>query len=128
MCLLDEVDSWDETRIVCKASSHRLENNPLRSNGSLGIVNGIEYAAQAMAAHGAILAGDQECPDAGFLASVRDVKWYRARLDDISSELVVSAERISGSETTVLYSFAVHGEGTLLMSGRASVILKVAVG
>jgi predicted hotdog family 3-hydroxylacyl-ACP dehydratase len=127
MCLLDEVDTWDETRIVCKANSHRLDNNPLRSNGSLGIVNGIEYAAQAMAVHGAILAGDQDNPNAGFLASIRDVKWCRARLDDISSELVISAERISGNEITVLYSFEVHGDGVLLMSGRASVILKVPV-
>jgi predicted hotdog family 3-hydroxylacyl-ACP dehydratase len=128
MCLLEEIASWDETSIMCKANSHRLENNPLRSNGSLGIINGIEYAAQAMAAHGAILAGDHERPDAGFLASVRDVEWSRARLDDIKSYLVVSAERISGNEITVLYHFEVHGEGVLLMLGRASVILNIPVG
>ena len=58
MCLLDGVTQWSEAEIVCHATSHRDPGNPLRSvdrdvNG-LGITAGIEYAAQAMAVHGAI--------------------------------------------------------------------------
>ena len=39
-----------------RASSHRAADNPLRAHGRLGAACGIEYAAQAMAVHGALLA------------------------------------------------------------------------
>ena len=56
MCLLDYVEAWDRERIRCRASSHRAADNPLRAYGRLGAACGIEYAAQAMAVHGALLA------------------------------------------------------------------------
>lgn len=123
MCLLDRVESWTETRIVCRASSHLSADNPLRHEGCLGIANGLEYAAQAMAVHGALLAGDDKRPAAGFLTSVRGAQWHRQRLDDLEGELTVSAERLSGNESTILYEFSLHCAGTLLLSGRASVML-----
>jgi len=126
MCLLDAVESWNDTEIVCRASSHRLANNPLRAERSLGIANGIEYAAQTMAVHGALLASDA-APAAGFLTSVRDVHWQRARLDDVAGDLTVRAERISGNEVNVLYRFSVHAEGVILLCGRASVMLDAAI-
>src|SRR6202012_731614 len=49
MCLLDEVQAWDDTRIRCVATSHRDPHNPLRARGRLATICGIEYAAQAMA-------------------------------------------------------------------------------
>ena len=122
MCLLDGVDFWNETEIICRAISHQTENNPLRAAGSLSITNGIEYAAQAMAVHGALLADSSETPSAGFLTSVRDVQWRRMRLDDIAGDLTVRAERISGNENNILYSFGIHAEGAVLISGRASVM------
>jgi len=124
MCLLDAVEVWSAAEIVCRASSHRLSDNPLRAAGSLGITAGIEYAAQAMAVHGALLAGADEAPAAGFLTSVRDVRWQRPRLDDVASDLTVRAERISGNEANILYRFRVDGDGVTLLSGRASVMLK----
>lgn len=123
MCLLDTIEFWNEVEIVCLASSHRLKDNPLRADGILGIANGIEYAAQCMAAHGALLANDDETASVGFLTSVRDVQWHRMRLDDIDSDLTVCAERISGNEVNILYRFGVHAEGITLLSGRASVML-----
>lgn len=123
MCLLDRVESWTGTAIECRATSHRAEDNPLRHDGSLGIANGIEYAAQAMAVHGALLAGGDARPAAGFLTSVRDVRWHRPRLDDLGGELVVRAERLSGNEVTILYQFSLHCGDLLLLSGRASVML-----
>ena len=122
MCLLDGVDFWNETEIICRAISHQTENNPLRAAGSLSITNGIEYAAQAMAVHGALLADSSETPSAGFLTSVRDVQWRRMRLDDIAGDLTVRAERISGNGNNLLYSFTIRAEDTVLMSGRASVM------
>src|SRR5256886_11224671 len=56
MGLLDEVLSWDATRIRCRSATRRSPDNPLRLHGRLGAACGIEYAAQAMAVHGALVA------------------------------------------------------------------------
>jgi predicted hotdog family 3-hydroxylacyl-ACP dehydratase len=124
MCLLDAVEQWNRDQIICSASSHRQADHPLRAHGRLGISAGIEYAAQAMAVHGALLCGDDETPAAGFLTSVREVQWQRARLDDVATDLCVRAERISGNGTTLLYGFSLHAQGAMLLRGRASVLLK----
>ncbi|OZA11509.1 MAG: 3-hydroxylacyl-ACP dehydratase, partial [Hydrogenophilales bacterium 17-62-8] len=96
MCLLDRVDSWDTQHIQCSASSHRAPDNPLRAHGRLGAACGIEYAAQAMAAHGALLAAADSAPRVGYLASVRAVELKVTRLDDIAADLRIEAERVSG--------------------------------
>ncbi len=59
MCLLDAVRDWSAEAITCTATSHTDPANPLRADGRLGAANGIEYAAQAMAIHGALLAGQR---------------------------------------------------------------------
>ena len=123
MCLLDRVESWTGTEIVCRTRSHLAADNPLRYQCSLGIANGIEYAAQAMAVHGALLAGDDMRPAAGLLTSVRGVRWQRSRLDDLEGELTVSAERLSESGANVLYGFSLAFGDVPLLSGRASVVL-----
>lgn len=123
MCLLDAVAGWDAQRIRCTASSHRRADNPLRAHDRLGAACGIEYAAQAMAAHGALLAAADDAPRAGYLASVRSVELQVARLDDIAADLEVEAERLSGDDTTILYGFRVSAAGRELLSGRAAVIL-----
>jgi len=124
MCLLDAVKQWDAEAIVCRASSHRRSDNPLRAANRLGIANGIEFAAQAMAVHGALLAADDAAPTVGFLTSVRDVQWQRPRLDDIASDLMVHAQRISGSANSLLYQFELRADEAVVLSGRASVLLK----
>lgn len=123
MCLLDEVDSWDESQIVCRTRRHLDAENPLRMDESLGICNGIEFAAQAMAVHGALLTDSADRPQAGFLTSVRDVGWHCTRLDQLETELSVKAERISGSGQNLLYHFSLYAADTLLLSGRASVMV-----
>jgi predicted hotdog family 3-hydroxylacyl-ACP dehydratase len=127
MCLLDAVTEWDAQRIRCTASSHRAPDNPLRAHDRLGAACGIEYAAQAMAAHGALLAGADSAPRAGYLASVRSVELQVARLDDIAADLEVEAERLSGDGNTILYGFRVSAAGRELLSGRAAVILDAAL-
>jgi predicted hotdog family 3-hydroxylacyl-ACP dehydratase len=125
MCLLDAVEEWDAVQIVCRASSHRLADNPLRSSRMrLGIIAGVEYAAQAMAVHGALLAEDDAAPCIGFLTSVRDVRWHRSRLDDLSCDLRIRAGLISANANSMLYHFTVQAADAQLLSGRASVMLK----
>jgi predicted hotdog family 3-hydroxylacyl-ACP dehydratase len=133
MCLLERVTAWDANQITCEASSHRAADNPLRAYGRLGASCGIEYAAQAMAVHGALMAkacasaqGVLPEPQVGYLASVRSVTLHVERLDDISGPLTIHAERMSGDASTILYSFSLHAGPALLLSGRAIVVLNAA--
>ena len=123
MCLLDKVHSWDDTHISCSANTHRSPDNPLRSRNQLHGLCGVEYAAQAMAVHGALSTAENQGPMQGFLASVRDLTLSVARLDDIQGTLQIDAERLMGSESNMLYTFTVKADGIDLLSGRASVFL-----
>ena len=90
MCLLDAVTEWSDAAITCRAGSHTDPANPLRAEGRLGAANGIEYAAQAMAIHGALIAGEADegaAPRQGYLTSVRSVSLHVTRLDDLPGDL-----------------------------------------
>jgi predicted hotdog family 3-hydroxylacyl-ACP dehydratase len=124
MCLLAHVQAWDALNISCIASSHRSASNPLRSNRQLGIANGIEYAAQAMAVHGALTAPrNQPAPKVGYLVSVRGVNMHVARLDDIAADLLIKATCIMANENNMLYEFRVSADENILLEGRAAVVL-----
>ncbi|MFM9922954.1 hydroxymyristoyl-ACP dehydratase [Variovorax sp. H27-G14] len=124
MCLLERLESWDTEAIHCSTTTHALADNPLRTYGGLLAPNAIEYAAQAMALHGGLLAAEGSTPSAGFLASARNVKLAVARLDDVPGALQVRAQRLSGDERQVLYAFTVAADdGRLLAEGRAVVVL-----
>jgi predicted hotdog family 3-hydroxylacyl-ACP dehydratase len=141
MCLLDEVLSWDAMRIRCRSSSHRAADNPLRAHGRLGAACGIEYAAQAMAVHGALVGASAPLASTvsmsergsigaavGYLASVRNVALHVARLDDLEADLIAAAQRITGDGRTVLYEFSVWSAPQLLLSGRASIVFDATFG
>jgi predicted hotdog family 3-hydroxylacyl-ACP dehydratase len=147
MCLLDEVLDWDAQHIRCRTATHRAPDNPLRSHDRLGIACGIEYAAQAMALHGALAGGAANVAAnvlanaangaangavdtiagrssrVGLLASVRDVRLVVLRLDDIESDLICEVTHLAGDGLTALYEFALRDRDRSLLSGRASVIL-----
>lgn len=123
MCLLAVVVDWSEDRISCRAVSHADPANPLRAEGRLGAASGIEYAAQAMALHGALLAGVADRARQGYLTSVRGVHLHVARLDDLPGEIDVRAERLSGDADHILYHFSVSHAGRCLVEGRAAVVL-----
>ena len=124
MCLLDRVEAWDRQRIQCRANSHRAADNPLRAYGRLGAACGIEYAAQAMAVHGALLApADGSNARFGYLVSVRGAQLHVPRLDDIAAYLLVEATCITRSENNILYQFSVSAAGRLLLNGRAAVVV-----
>ncbi|MES1161985.1 MAG: hydroxymyristoyl-ACP dehydratase, partial [Rhizobacter sp.] len=55
MCLLARLEVWDLQRIVCSATNHRDPQHPLRTRRGLLAPVAIEYAAQAMALHGALI-------------------------------------------------------------------------
>lgn len=123
MCLLDGVDGWSGEHIDCHALGHTDPAHPLRAQGRLGAASGIEYAAQAMAVHGALVAPAQAAPRQGYLTSVRGVTLHAERLDDLDGRLRVRAERVSGDAHHVLYRFSVHHHERCLLEGRAAVVL-----
>lgn len=141
MCLLDEVLAWDAVRIRCRSATHRSADNPLRLHGRLGAACGIEYAAQAMAVHGALIAASAPLASTvatsvrgsigssvGYLASVRNVTLRVERLDDLEADLIAAAERVTGDGRTVLYEFSVASGRQLLLSGRASIVFDATFG
>lgn len=126
MCLLDAVESHSDDEIACTATSHRSPANPLRDDSGLGIVAGIEYAAQAMAVHGALRDGGSASSRGGYLVSARDVAWSTQRLDLLDGPLSVRAQRLSGSASTIMYRFSLHAGADEILSGRATVVLDAA--
>ncbi len=124
MCLLDSVATWDAQGIQCRAGSHRALDNPLRAGDRLGAVCGIEYAAQAMAVHGALLAAPGSIGvKMGYLVSVRGAQLFVARLDDIRADLLVETSCITRSENNILYQFSVSAASVLLLQGRAAIVV-----
>ena len=122
MCLLHEVTALDNDMITCRAVSHRDPAHPLREDGILPGVSGIEYATQAMAVHGALR--ERRGRRAGMLAVVRDVVLNVERLDDIADDLVLKAHRVHDDGMRLLYEFEVLAGGRELLRGRAVVVLE----
>ena len=127
MCLLDCILEGDDERLACRARSHRDAANPLRNARGLLATAAIEYAAQAMALHGALVGAAAGAPrDPGFLASARGVRLHRLRLDDLPGDLRIEVERRAGDARQVLYAFRVAHEGLCVAEGRAAVVLEAA--
>jgi predicted hotdog family 3-hydroxylacyl-ACP dehydratase len=132
MCLLSRLGQWDAQHIVCHAHNHRDARHPLRTRSGLLASALIEYAAQAMALHGALIgrASGQEVRP-GYLASVRGTQLHVLSLHDLPAaqpdELCIEATRQAGDERQILYAFAVHHAGRVLAEGRAAVVLNTPV-
>ncbi|MFC7554502.1 phosphotransferase [Pseudoroseomonas wenyumeiae] len=122
MCLLERVLGWDAESICCAATSHRDAGNPLRRDGMLPAVCGVEYALQAMAVHGALTGGEGPQPP-GYLASLRNLMLGAARLDDVVEDLAVQATALAREARSFVYVFEVSGGGRVLLSGQAAIIL-----
>ena len=128
MILLDEVEQYDDQRLVAVARSHLLPENPLRdSQGRIPIACGIEYAAQAMAVHAGLLRRAAEGaphrkPCAGLLAGLRGVDFFAERLDDASSPLRIEVATLSADDRVSLHEFEIRADGRLLLSGRATIV------
>ncbi len=145
MCLLERVVACDAASIRCETRSHLDQSNPLRRNGHLASICAIEYAAQAMALHGALTApkdiGALTAPGHsgtltaaasgntpadvrhGYLASVRDLRCRTRCLDQYTGTLSVSATLVFDESARRIYSFVVAAGKTELVTGRAAVIL-----
>jgi predicted hotdog family 3-hydroxylacyl-ACP dehydratase len=125
MCLLDAVEQWDETSIICKTASHRDTTNPLRRDDQLEAVCGLEYAAQAMAVHvGLLQQGKERRIALGYLGAVKNLTLRAGRLDDVTGDVTVQATRLVGEAGSFIYAFRVSAGQHVLLDGRASIFLK----
>ncbi|HYM47226.1 MAG TPA: hydroxymyristoyl-ACP dehydratase [Burkholderiaceae bacterium] len=130
MRLIDRVTSYDDERIVCESDSHRAADHPLAQDGVLSIVCGLEYGAQAMAIHGALLASapspTSSAPGAappGYLVTASDLTWNVERLDQCAAPLVIEAISEFRSGNQVAYRFELRVGDEAVLTGRASVLL-----
>lgn len=125
MCLIDRIEEWDAATIRCSASSHRRPDHPLAEEGKLHAVCGIEYAAQAAALHGGLLAEQAGGRAAqGWLAAVRGVRLNRMRLDDLDDDLTIIAESDWADAGGLIYSFSIATGGIRVLDGRLTVMLR----
>jgi len=120
MCLLNEVIQSDETSLIAQAISHLDIDNPLRINDTINTINGIEYAAQAMAVHGSLLS---DKPQAGYIASVRNIEIKIPTLPEQKQPLVIAVEQLMSNENGFTYQFDISCEQQSLISGKITVFL-----
>jgi predicted hotdog family 3-hydroxylacyl-ACP dehydratase len=124
MCLLDSMTFWDRGHILCSSRSHLDPAHPLRRDGRLAAVCGVEYGLQAAALHGAQCAGGVP-QQAGYVAALRGVDLDVARLDDPAfGELRIEADLDAASTDGLIYAFRIFAtSGARLLAGRGTVML-----
>jgi len=123
MCLLEAVTAWDEQSIACLTETHRDSANPLRRQGRLSVLHAVEYGAQAAAIHGALCARNagQAVPP-GYLAALRDVRWFVTELDSVAVPLEVAARLLLGDVDYWIYAIQVSATGRLLAEARITIV------
>ncbi len=122
MCLLERVLRWDEQHIEATSRTHLDVTNPLRSAHGLRSLSLCEYAAQAMALHGALIQ-ETRTPTPGMLATLRHVRIHCEYVHTLPDELHVIAARVHAIEGLVQYEFRVVHADTVLIDGRSTVAL-----
>ena len=118
MVMLDRVLSWDLEGAICAVVSHLDPRNPLRREGTLPAICGMEFLLQAAALHGALRGGGAP---RGYVAVLRDVAWMVNDLNDAAlGELRAGARLVSEESGGVIYDLELHAEdGRALLRGRA---------
>lgn len=123
MCLLDEVESWSAHDLVARSRSHLAPDNPLRRNGRLALVCGAEYAFQAAALHGALVA-NRVPQRRGYVAALTLSRLAADRLDDPAHGLLrIQAMLELNDPAGLIYGFALSTQaGTPLLEGRGTIV------
>lgn len=129
MCLLDAVIAWDDDSIECLTDTHRDPANPLRRQGRLSAVAAFEYGAQAAAIHGGLRASAAgETAPAGYLAALRDARWFATELDENATPLEVTARRLLGEAAHCIYTIHISTAGRLLAEARITIVPRPVMG
>jgi predicted hotdog family 3-hydroxylacyl-ACP dehydratase len=116
MCLLDSVEHWDATTIVCQADAPTASHPLARAQG-VPAVAAVEYAAQAAAVHGALL-DQRDAPRDGLLAKLADVELPFDTLRGEGGPLTVRAELLGRVASGCMYAFEVADRSACVARGR----------
>ncbi len=127
MCLLDSILDWNAEHLRARGSDPLAPMHPLRSHQRLGSAAALEYAAQAAAAHGALLGALEATQHAragrtALLASGRGLTLLGLRLDESSQALTIDVRRLHAEGGGALYEFELQA-GAPLARGRLSLLL-----
>lgn len=131
MILLDSIEDWDDSKISCVSNSHLAVNNPLRQSGTLSIYAGVEYAAQAMAAHARLTAPPVDrhsLPRKGFLAVASKLSAQVQNLDQLATPLLIELEMLAANHDSSLYRFVISTAGQVLLEGQLMAVMEAAQG
>lgn len=122
MCLLDAVQRWDATMIVCCAPAPTAAH-PLARRQGVPAIAAVEYAAQAAAVHGSLL--DSAAPRDGMLAKLADVELSAALFGEAGGPLTVRAELLSRVASGCMYKFEVSDLHACVARGRLLVAFQL---
>jgi predicted hotdog family 3-hydroxylacyl-ACP dehydratase len=121
MCLLEQVLKHDRDSIHCATTSHRDPYNPLRRDGILSAVHGVEYAAQAAAAHG-VLSHVLDADAALLLGAVRELELVVAQLDRLPAPLQITAWLEARAGINAVYRFELSADERISVRGRITLV------
>lgn len=125
MCLLSSVTHWDSSSITCLTSTHRDQDNPLRRNGILGMLSGLEYAAQAMGVHVGLTRNiGEHNASVGYLGAIRDIQVCHSTFQQIADDLTIEASLLLEQHLSFIYAFAIRAREGTLLQGRASIFIQ----
>ncbi len=116
MCLLDSVQRWDATTIICQAAAPTA-THPLARAQRVSAVAAVEYAAQAAAVHGSLL-DDSDSPRGGMLAKLTEVELSATGLDQAGGSLTIRAELLGRVASGCMYTFEVSDQRACVARGR----------
>lgn len=126
MSLLDKVTHADLLTLSASAVSHLNSDNPLRFNNKLSSINGIEYAAQAMAVHGFLLSElkqTEASTQTGYIATVRNIDIFTPFFPETESVIKIEVEQLMSDMNGFTYQFHIGDEKKVLISGKITVFL-----
>jgi len=124
MCLVEEVLEWDDARIVCRSDTHRAPDHPLSEQGKLSAIHAVEYGAQAMAIHAALLARQQGIAPklGGYIAAIRGLQLHRRYVHDLGAMLTIQATRLGGEGGNFIYAIQVDAGDEPVLEARVTVM------
>jgi len=125
MCLLSSVTHWDHSSIICQTSTHREQDNPLRRNGTLAMLCGLEYAAQAMGVHVGLTQNMTERhASVGYLGAIRNIQVFHPTFHQIGEDLTIEASLLLEQHMSFIYDFSMKANNEILLQGRASIFVQ----
>jgi predicted hotdog family 3-hydroxylacyl-ACP dehydratase len=123
MCLLDGVQRWNETGIVCISETHHRVDNPLREDDRLRTVALVEYAAQAAAIHARLIGAGIGGKKTAYIGAVKGLKLHAQYVEPSLETLTYSAECVLQNNGGAIYQVAVESGKQLLIEARVVLVL-----